>query len=105
MLGDHFLLIGCGFCGGINLADAKTGQLTIECLRNVRGGIGSAEMHGMTALRKPHRNGGGDGGFSYATLAHRHDYAFAIFLNAFEQCAKGGHVGHRPLHIGLGDFP
>jgi len=92
----HFVLIGGGFRCGIDFAEGESVHLAGQGLRHVRGGIGGAEVHGMAAFCQQHGDGGGNGGFAHAALAHGHDHAVALFFEVGDEVFEAFHFRRRP---------
>ena len=74
-------LIGSGFRRGIDLAERQPIHLTRQRLRDMGGGVGGAEMHGMAAAGEHHRDGRRHRGLAHAAFAHGHDDAMSLLFD------------------------
>jgi hypothetical protein len=89
--------VGGGFGSGIDLAEREAVQPPSERLRDVRGGIGGAEMDAVTAFREQHGDSGGDRRFADAAFAHGHDDAVALLLDAVHEIGEALHLRRVPI--------
>jgi len=109
---QHVLDVSSGLLAGVDAGDFQIGKPLSEGLGHMCGGIGGGKMDGMSAGGQSPGDGGGEGGFADASLAHGEDHAGTV---GFELVDEGcevemvGQFGWRAGFRGLGrvgeEFP